>query len=120
MADIGSIETEIRSNHLVSSASSAYHPVLWDNKVATDVRHGFTVVQEWDLDAVSERRKPRSGSSRTGQLFLPSTKTSRAYLIGLNGVMKIIQIASGVAYLHNFEPIVIHGDLKGVSSLSDC
>ncbi|CAL1715900.1 unnamed protein product [Somion occarium] len=31
----------------------------------------------------------------------------------------IAQIASGVAYLHNFEPVVIHGDLKGNNILVD-
>lgn len=27
---------------------------------------------------------------------------------------QIVQIASGIAYLHTFEPVIIHGDLKGV------
>ncbi|KAH8094475.1 kinase-like domain-containing protein [Cristinia sonorae] len=31
----------------------------------------------------------------------------------------MMQIASGVAYLHNFKPVVIHGDLKGNNILID-
>jgi len=25
----------------------------------------------------------------------------------------LVQVASGVSYLHNFKPVVVHGDLKG-------
>lgn len=30
--------------------------------------------------------------------------------------VQLLQVASGVSYLHNFKPTVIHGDLKGVST----
>ena len=32
--------------------------------------------------------------------------------------VQLLQVASGVSYLHNFKPTVIHGDLKGVSTLT--
>ena len=31
---------------------------------------------------------------------------------------QLLQVASGVSYLHNFKPTVIHGDLKGVSTVT--
>lgn len=31
----------------------------------------------------------------------------------------LIQVASGIAYLHNFKPVIIHGDLKGCNILID-
>ncbi|THH31206.1 hypothetical protein EUX98_g2985 [Antrodiella citrinella] len=34
-------------------------------------------------------------------------------------ILLMLQIASGVAYLHNFKPVVIHGDLKGNNILID-
>jgi serine/threonine protein kinase len=30
---------------------------------------------------------------------------------------QLVQVASGVSYLHNFKPVVVHGDLKGVRFL---
>ncbi|KAK0187230.1 kinase-like domain-containing protein [Armillaria mellea] len=48
--------------------------------------------------------------------------TIRHYLKNVNPKadrMKLMhQIASGVAYLHDFKPVIVHGDLKGASSSS--
>jgi hypothetical protein len=30
---------------------------------------------------------------------------------------QLVQVASGVCYLHTFKPVVVHGDLKGVRLL---
>ncbi|THH00946.1 hypothetical protein EW026_g1684 [Hermanssonia centrifuga] len=38
---------------------------------------------------------------------------------GLRKTLVLAQIASGVAYLHNCKPVVIHGDLKGNNILID-
>ena len=40
-------------------------------------------------------------------------------MLGLNIVPQLIQIASGVAYLHGVKPPVVHGDLKGGNILID-
>ncbi|KAF9449236.1 kinase-like protein [Macrolepiota fuliginosa MF-IS2] len=36
-----------------------------------------------------------------------------------NKLKLLIQVASGIAYLHNFRPVIIHGDLKGGNILVD-
>ncbi|KAF5350134.1 hypothetical protein D9756_009091 [Leucocoprinus leucothites] len=36
-----------------------------------------------------------------------------------NRLKLLIQVASGIAYLHNFKPVIIHGDLKGGNILID-
>lgn len=69
------------------------------------------MVSPWcDNGTISHYLKNHSQANRMSLVSLDIFLTLNSILIG----QQIIQIASGIVYLHAFEPVIIHGDLKGV------